>query len=412
MSTRPSTARATPATPTVGRIRLAFVAQAGLIGSAAVIYAVVLGQAGLRHQDFDAYLAAARAIWHGQPLYSTFLHHPFPDPTLRPAYIYPPSFAILVAPLGLLPDAVAGVCWLVIEQASLAAAVILVIRWLTPPSWAVTAVLCATLTFYPTWVDAVQGQSNLLVMLLVTVGIAGIVEGRPRAGAVLGAAAALKLTPAILLVWLLVDRRFREAAWMVTGMAAVTGVGALIRFHDTLVFVGQVVPALASGTAYYANQSLAGILRRVVTANAYTQPWSVIAWPFLLLTVIGTGLTIWWFWRTRGQSPLIRSAAFIPILPLLSAVTWSHHLVILLPVIWLGIVAIARREWPLAPTLVLAGVLVVFNVVSRWPVGPGFNQPGFKLAQTADLAVFLVANSLFFGTLILFLAAPWLLRSR
>ena len=412
MSTRPSAARATPATPTVGRIRLAFVAQAGLVGSAAAIYAIVLSQAGPMHQDLGAYLAAARAIWHGQPLYSTFLHHPFPDPTLRPAYIYPPVFAVLVAPLGLLSDLVAGVVWLLIGQAALAAALVIVLRSCRPASWAITAVLCATLTFYPLWVDAAQGQANLLVMLLVTIGVVGIAQGRPRTAAALGAAAALKLTPAILLVWLAVDRRVREGAWMVAGMAAVTGVGALLRFQDTLAFFGQVVPALASGTAYYANQSLAGILRRVVTPNPYTRPWTVFGWPFLLLAVIAIGLTVWWFWRTRGHSSLARSAAFIPLLPLLSAVTWPHHLVILLPVIWLSIVAIAAREWPLAPTLVLAAVLIVFDVVSRWPVRPGFNQPGFKLAQTADPAVFLVANSLFFGTLILFLASPWLLRSR
>ena len=398
--------------PALTRIRLTFVLQAGLVGAALAIYAIVLSQAGLAHQDFGAYLAAARDIWSGQPLYAAFLHHPFPDPTLRPAYIYPPAFALLVAPLGLLSDKIAGLTWLLIGQAALGVALAVILRWWHPPPWAVTAVLCATLTFYPLWVDAVQGQANLLVMLLVTVGIAGIVQGKPRAGAALGAAAALKLTPAILLVWLLLDRRFREAAWMVAGIVAVTAAGALVRFHDTLVFFGQVVPALASGTAYYANQSLAGFLRRTLTANPYTQPWTVISWTWPLLAAVAVGLTSWWFWRTRGQSALLRAAAFIPLMPLLSAVTWPHHLVILLPLIWLSVIAIAQREWPPAPTLVLAGVLVVLSVVSRWPAGPGFNTAGFRLAQTADPLVFVFANSLFFGTLILFLVAPWLLRSR
>jgi hypothetical protein len=197
----------------------------------------------------------------------------------------------------------------------------------------------------------------------------------------------------------------------VAGIAAVTGVGAIVRFRDTLVFFGQVVPALASGTAYYANQSLAGTVRRVLTSNPYTQPWTDITWAFLVVAMLTILLTGWWFWQTRGQPALVRSTAFIPLLPLASAVTWSHHLVILLPVIWLAAVALAGRAWPVAPTLVLAGVLVFFDVVSRWPIGPQFNQPGFRLAQTADPIVFLVANSLFFATLILFLAAPWLLRS-
>ena len=398
--------------PAITRVRPSFVLQAVSVGAALAIYGIVLTQSGLAHQDFGVYLAAGRDLWHGQPLYTAFLHHPFPDPTLRPAYIYPPVFAVMVVPLGLLPDPVASAVWLLIGQVALAAALVLILRWRRPPAWAITAMLCATLTFYPLWVDAVQGQANLVVMLLVTAGVAGIAVGRPRAGAALGVAAALKLTPIILLVWLLIDRRFREAAWMVAGFAAVTGVGALVRFQDTLVFFRQVVPALAQGTAFYANQSLPGLIGRVLTANPYTQPWIAVNWPSLLLGVLTVGLTAWWFWGTRDQPPLIRGGAFLPLMPLLSAVTWSHHLVILLPVIWLGVIALAGREWPVPPTLVLAGVLVLFDVVSRWPVGPRFNHPGFGLAQTADPVVFVVANSLFFATLILFLVAPWLLRSR
>jgi alpha-1,2-mannosyltransferase len=401
-----------PVAPALTRIRPSFVLQAVSVGAAFAIYVVVLSQSGLAHQDLGAYLGAARDLLHGQPLYTVFLHHPFPDPTLRPAYIYPPVFALLVAPLGLLPDPVASFDWLLIGQAALAGAVVIVVRRWRPRGWALTALLCATLTFYPLWVDAVQGQANLLILFLVTAGIVGILDGRPRAGAALGVAAALKLTPVLLLVWLLVDRRFRASAWMLAGMAAMTGLGALFRFSDTLVFFGQVMPALAGGTAYYANQSLAGMVRRILTPNPYTQPWVVVPWAFLLIALLALGLTGWWFWRTRGQSPLVRSFAFIPLLPLLSAVTWPHHLVILLPVIWLSVIAIAGRDWPLAPTLILAGMLVGFSVVARWPVGPRFNSAGFRLAQTADPLVFVVANSLFFGTLILFLAAPWLLRSR
>jgi alpha-1,2-mannosyltransferase len=412
VSTPPSAARATPATPTVGRIRLAFVAQAGLIGSAAVIYAIVLSQAGLRHQDFDAYLAAARDIWHGQPLYTIFLHHPFPDPTLRPAYIYPPIFAVLVAPLGLLPDAVAGLLWLLIEQASLAAAMILVLRWLRPVSWAVTGLLCATLTFYPLWVDAAQGQANLVVTLLVTAGIVGVLKGQPRFAVALGLAAALKLTPAILLIWLLLERRRREAAWMVTGFLAITAMGALLRFQDTLTFFAKVVPALAPGTAVYANQSLSGFVRRIFTANPYTQPWIVLPFAYLLPAILAILLIAWWFWRMRHRQALARAAAFIPLVPLVSSVSWPHHLVILLPAIWLSAIAIAERDWPVAPTVLLAGLLLLFSVGSRWPAGPAFDQPGFRVAQTTDPMVFVTANALFFGTLILFLSAPWLLRSR
>ena len=408
----PPAARAVPAAPALRKVRPAFVAQAGLIGSAIAIYLLVLGAAGLRHQDLEAYLAAARDIWHGAPLYASFLHHPFPDPTLRPAFIYPPAFALLIAPLGLLPDAVASAIWLLIGQASLIGALALIVRWQKPPSWAVTALILATLTFYPLWIDVVQGQANLPVLLLVTAGVAGVARGRPRYGAALGVAAALKLTPLVLLAWLLLDRRFRAAGWMLGAFAAVCGLGALFRFNDTVVFVGQVLPALAPGTAFYANQSLAGFLERVTSANPYTQPWIEVPWTFLLPAAVGIVLASWWFWRTRRRPALARGAAFLPLIPLLSSVTWPHHLVILLPVIWVSAIALAERDWPVIPTVALAGVLVVFSVLSRYPAGPGFGQAGFRNAQTHDPVVFVVSNALLLGTLLLFVTAPWLLRSR
>jgi hypothetical protein len=81
-------------------------------------------------------------------------------------------------------------------------------------------------------------------------------------------------------------------------------------------------------------------------------------------------------------------------------------------VIWIGASALAERDWPAAPTTGLAGLLVIFDVVARWAVGPAFGQPGFASAQTADPMVFVVANAFFLGTLLMFLYSPWLLRAR
>ena len=412
MSTPRSAARAAPDLPVTGRVRPALVVQAVLVGAAVVIYVLVLSQGILHQQDFGVYLAAARDILHGQPLYAAFLHHPFPDATLRPAYIYPPIFALLVAPLGVLPDGVAAVVWMAIEQASLAVAIVVAVRWLRPTRWAVAALLVATLSFYPLWVDVVQGQTNLLVLLLVTVGMVGMLRGRAAFGAAIGVAAALKLTPLILVVWLLLDRRFRAAAFVLGGFAILTLAGALLRFQDTVAYFGQVLPALESGTAFYANQSLAGLLERTLRSNAYTQAWIQLPWVSLLLIAAAVILVSWWWWRTRRHSAPSRGVAFIPLVPLLSSVTWTHHLVIVLPLIWFSLVALGQREWPPLPTAALVMVLLLFSIVSRLPAGPAFGQTGFRAAQTMDPVVFLVANTFFFATLILFLSAPWLLRSR
>jgi hypothetical protein len=173
-----------------------------------------------------------------------------------------------------------------------------------------------------------------------------------------------------------------------------------------------VLPALSKGTAFYANQSLAGVVLRFFSANPYTSAWIAVSWALLLPAIGAILLIAFWFWRAADLPALARAVAFLPLLPLLSSVTWPHHLVILLPVIWIGAIALAERHWPPVPTAGLAGLLVIFSVVARWSVGPAFGQVGFRSAQTGDAMVIVTANAFFLGTVILFLFAPWLLRSR
>lgn len=412
MSIRPSVITAAQAAPARGRLRPGLLAQAGLVTAALTLYVLVLAQAAGRHQDFTAYLRAASDLWDGRPLYATFLNHPFPDPTLRPAFIYPPAFALFFAPLALLPAQASALVWLLLCQACLSVSLLLVVRGQRPGSWALTALICATFTFYPLWVDAIQGQANLPILLLVTAGILGITRGRPAWAAAIGAAAAFKLTPLLLLGWLLCERRFREALFLLAGFLGVTLVGAAIRLDDTITFFRQVLPALAGGTAFYGNQSLSGIFARVISPNPYTDPWIVtpVAGGAALLTA--ALLFGWWLWRSRREAAPAAPVTFLPLLPLASTVTWPHHLVILLPIIWLAIISLARRAWPLRETICLATVTLLLTVVARWQVGPAFGEAGFRAAQTMEPLVFLAANGLFIGTLLLFITAPWLLRSR
>src|SRR2546426_12364747 len=95
------------------KVRPAFVAQSVLVGSAIAVYLFVLGSAGLHHQDLDPSLAGGRHVWNGEPLYATFLQHPFPDATLRPAFISPPAFPPPLAPLALLPHPMGNPRWVI-----------------------------------------------------------------------------------------------------------------------------------------------------------------------------------------------------------------------------------------------------------------------------------------------------------
>ncbi len=392
--------------------RLSHFALPAFLAAALTLYLLMLTQAATGHQDLDTYLAAGRNLLHGHPLYATFLTHPFPDPTLRPAFIYPPLFAALMVPFALLPGAAAPWAWLVFTQVALAASLAVVLRCVRASMPVIVLSMGASLTFYPLWVDAVQGQANLLVLFLVCLGVVLVTQDHPQGAAAIGIAGALKVTPLLLVGWLLVERRFRAVAFLLGGFLGATAIGAAFRPSDTVTFFRDVAPALAHGTAFYNNQSLAGVLSRLFTANPDTTPWFIL--PAAIVFAGGAVLlSAWWFWTCRTEPDLLaRGLTFLPLLPLLSAVTWAHHLVILLPITWLAIARLARRRWPPPQTLVFLGVMGCFDVLSRWQPGPAFGQPTFAAAQTGDPIVLLGANALFLGTLFLFVCGPWLLRSR
>jgi hypothetical protein len=130
------------------------------------------------------------------------------------------------------------------------------------------------------------------------------------------------------------------------------------------------------------------------------------------MALLGLILLSYWALALRGHEPPQRAVAFLPILPLLSSVTWEHHLLILLPLVWTVIVELDRRRWPLNESLVTAALIAGFSALSRWHPGPPPLSPSFRAAQTADPLVLLSANALLLSTLALFLLSPWLLRAR
>ena len=392
--------------------RLGVVVLLALVAAAATIYGLILAQAASSHQDLDTYLSAARDLAQGRPLYQAFLHHPFPDPTLRPACIYPVALVPAALALSALPTPAQGWAWLIAMQIALAVAFLLVLRAVRPSLSGGLLAAAATLTFYPLWVDALQGQANALILALAVIGVVLVARGRDGGALLLGVAAALKLTPILALAWLAFERRWRAFGLLLAGFLGTTGVGAILRPQDTLVYFHDVLPQLARGTAYYSNQSLRGLYDRLFTANPYTYPWLRLGAAPLATILFAALLLTFWARSLRGHDPLQRAVAFLPILPLLSSVTWEHHLILLLPLVWMVIFELARRGWPPAECGAMIALMAGFDVLARWHPGPAPLSSFFRAAQTADPLVLLSANSLVLATLALFLLSPWLLRAR
>jgi hypothetical protein len=163
----------------------------------------------------------ARALLDGTPIY--------PAPTVdnivlgNPA-VYPPVFILLSVPLALLPVAVASWLWFFVLGVCVFAALwILGVRDWRCYVIALTSPVVVHGLFY----------GNLTIVMVLLVALAWRYrEQAPFAGLALGTAVAAKLFVWPLLVWLLLTRRFRAAAWAAgSAVVLVLGAWALIGFE-------------------------------------------------------------------------------------------------------------------------------------------------------------------------------------
>jgi len=202
------------------------------------------------------------------------------------------------------------------------------------------------------------GQVNILLMALVFLDFHLISTGRSRlAGFGIGLAAAIKLTPAIFIVYLwLTARRPRGAEgsapagerWRAAKVATLTAIGATVLAAavapvESRVFWTEAIwnTDRIGSLSYISNQSLRGVLARLDPAA------SNLVWLLLVIPV----LVIWAYRVRRAMAQRDELAGFAltaVVSCLLSPVTWVHHLVWLLPAL-LIILDSALREAPGSP---------------------------------------------------------------
>jgi alpha-1,2-mannosyltransferase len=358
-------------TPPVGhrRGRWARVAVA-----AAVVAAYLAGLLwyGDTQHSFDLRIYYHAVAWwaDGHPLYD----YAQPDKVQGSlSFTYPPFAALVMLPMLLagLPATVV-VFWVL----NLAAAALLAWWLVTPvaarhgwPAWFAGALAVpVVLGLDPVRETATYGQVNLLLAVLVLADLLFAVPRRSRlAGVGVGVAAAIKLTPAVFVVYLLVTRRFRAAATAVVAFLAATGLGALYQPGDTWRFYTSVM--WGAGRVGHLdrvnNQSLMGGLARLVAPH----PPSGLVWALLVAAVAAFGL-----YRAAAAARAGDEVAGVTLTGLTGAlaspVSWNHHLLWFAPALLVLVDAATsggrRRGWyaALAVTVwasVTYGVVQVFD---------------------------------------------------
>jgi Glycosyltransferase family 87 len=325
----------------------------------------------------------ARALLEGSSIY--------PEPTraaieLGNPAVYPPFVVMLVAPLGLLPVDAASVGWGVL----LAVGVALSLWLLRVRDWRCYTVAVASAPV----LDGVL-WGNLSILMLVPVALAWRYRERASiVGLAVGAAVAAKLFVWPLIIWLLLTKRFRAAAWAAgSAVVLVLGAWATIGFEGFLDY-----PALLRELQnVYAQRSLS----LATVAGGFGAPVQVAATFAALAGFALLGLAASLATRPDGDR---RAFSVVVVASVVATpIVWLHYLALLfvpiairwprLAAAWFfGFVVLLAKHLPgvayVAPEPCCRPAEVPKFV---WEVNHGIAEPWQALGVMAVIAAALVA---------------------
>jgi alpha-1,2-mannosyltransferase len=341
--------------------------------------------------DLAAYRAGGRTWLHGGDLYGQV---PVIQGMQLP-FTYPPIAAVVLAPLALLPMAVAGTLLTVASLVLLAVVLRVFLRRLAGPAaaslWAVGWLLPPALLLEPVRSTLDYGQINILLMALVALDCLTVAPRWPR-GALVGLAAAVKLTPAAFVLFFLLRRDYRAAAVAGVSYAAVTVAGFVVAGHDSVRYwTGAVFQVDRVGNpATAANQCLQAVLARA-GLDPHTKlglaVWLALAALVVLLACLGMRHAF----AASQDCWALSLNAFAALL--ISPMSWSHHWVWCVPAL-LTLAYLGRRHHRRLALAAAACGVVLFVTAPQWWVGkfagPGLSWPVWQQVIGSSYVLFAV----------------------
>lgn len=293
--------------------------------------------------DLDVYRIGVHTWWSGGDMYGVL-----PDTVIGQSFpfTYPPVAALVLSAVVWLPWQDTIIAMTVISLCCLAAVVLLTIRAAWPSVdprrlvFAASVALPASLLLEPVGSTIWFGQVNLVLLALVAADCLVVAPRWPR-GVLVGIAAAVKLTPAVFVVYFLVRRDYRSAVRAAVAGVVATAVGFAANWSGSLSYwFSSSGGAHAVGdTSFIANQSLDGALYRLPLPDVVrTGLWGALAVGVLALAVLGVRRA-----HREGSAALAMSVTGAFGL-LVSPISWDHHWVYAVPAV-LAVGAEGVRRW-------------------------------------------------------------------
>ncbi|MCV7303331.1 DUF2029 domain-containing protein [Mycobacterium barrassiae] len=355
-----------------------------------LLTAAALGWAGWRllghvpyRIDIDVYRMGGQAWLDGRPLYADGVMFATRGGLDLP-FTYPPLAAVAFAPFALFSLDVASIAITSSTLILLIVATTIVLTrldvWPDPaggrspvtgePAWlrrvwlAAAIVAPAVIYLEPIRSNFDFGQINVVLMTLVIADCVPRKTPWPR-GMLLGLAIALKLTPAVFLLYFLLRRDTRALIVAVASALVATLAGFAFAWRDSIEYWTETVRNTDRiGTATLnTNQNIAGALARLGLGEGIR----FVLWTVACFAVLA--LTVWAARRVlKAEQPVVALICVAMFGLVVSPVSWSHHWVWVLPaVLVISIVAYRTRHVGLAVVSLVGIALMIWTPIQLMP---------------------------------------------
>lgn len=324
--------------------------------------------------DVDVYRMGGQAWLEGRPLYADGAVFATQGGLDLP-FTYPPLAAVVFSPLALVSLPVASVAITAITLVLLVVSTWIVLTrlevadgWQTggEPAWlrrwwlAAGAVALATGWLEPIQANFAFGQINVVLMTLV---IADCVPRNTRwpRGILVGLAIALKLTPAVFLLYFVLRRDGRAVLMALASFAVATAAGFALAWQDSVQYWTVTLrdTERIGSASLNTNQNASGALARLELGEST----HFVLWTAACLAVLA--LTVWAVRRVLAEESPEPTLAVICVALfglVVSPVSWSHHWVWALPAVLVTAVLAYRHRRPALGILSAAGLALMV-----WP---------------------------------------------
>ncbi|NCG21231.1 MAG: DUF2029 domain-containing protein [Rhodobacterales bacterium] len=266
--------------------------------------------------------------------------------------------------------------WFWLQELAFVGVILVLWRWWRPLGWVLPAALAVwSALMWGVVYGHLMGQVNCIILLLVVGALWQEHENRSWvAGPLLAAACMFKMSPALFVLYWLIQRRWQAVAWtlgsaVVLSMLTLPLVGAAHQMY----FYTQVLPGFGNGdynglivkVGMFANHSVPNVLDQLFPGvdNRMGGVAGALGSAFSLTGLVALGAAFRTptsdTWRIAAQVSAVGVLAL-----LIPVYTYEHHLVWALPALAVTTAAIFERRIHVG----WAGVLLLCAVAFAWPL--------------------------------------------